>query len=60
MFIWILCGLIIFASTLNILQKNLGANIPLSFELVLSMVTFAVLGPISIIPGSIILNDFRN
>ncbi len=57
---WIVCGLIVFASTLVMLKNKTGAEIPLNHDLLLSMMVFAIMGPISIFVGSIVLNDFRD
>lgn len=60
MMFWIICGLIIYASTLVMVNRKMGTSVPMNNESLLLMVTFAVLGPISIVLGSMILNDFNN
>jgi len=57
---WIVCGLIIFASTLVFLKKKTGGEIAFNNELLLSMIVFAIMGPTAIFMGSIVINDFRN
>lgn len=57
---WIVCGLIIFASTIGFIQKKAGVEVPVDKDLFITMIIFGIMGPISIFFGSMILNDFNN
>lgn len=60
MLCWIICGLVIYASTIVMVNKQTGSHVTMDSNYLFTMLTFAIFGPISIILGSMIINDINN